>query len=268
MVDGGTTVQLLHDEIADGFRIVADNGKVFTEVDVLDDTVNHQGFCEEAAEGTESGLCVEYKAGGDDDAHIHEEQSGTDIQFRIFFQNHGNNVSSAAGGSHVKENGCTEGGKNNGKNQFQHGLICQRMAHGKQDFCRGESDRGQHTYINGFPSGVFAQKEKAEEQQQHVDDKGNVTRRSRHGGTQDNGNTGDAPKGKVIGKLKEIDSDYENQSCCGQHEILPDNIVYLHFIGLHDELFLLPESVGIHCLISGGTQQIYLVRYTTKSIAQ
>ena len=61
--NGGTSVQSLVDEIADAVGFVTYNGKILTQVDIFNDTVNHQGFSHETCKREKACGGVKDKAG-------------------------------------------------------------------------------------------------------------------------------------------------------------------------------------------------------------
>ena len=85
MINCSTAVQGVDNIIADGLRVVTDNGKIFSEVDIFDNTVNNQRFRQKSTKGEESRLGIKDKAGCQNDAYVHQKQGGTDIQFCVLF---------------------------------------------------------------------------------------------------------------------------------------------------------------------------------------
>ena len=71
--NSGAAVQIFSDEIADGHRIIADDGEIFAQVDVFDDAVNDQGFCHQAGKGKQTGLGVKEETGSDSDQKIYDK---------------------------------------------------------------------------------------------------------------------------------------------------------------------------------------------------
>jgi len=122
------------DEIADGIRFVADDREVFAKVDILDDTVDDKGFCHKAGKGEKSGGGIKDETGCHSDQKIHHKQGRTDIEAGIFFQDHGQDIRTAAGSTDIKKNGSTQRRKKDGKDQLQNRLCGQRMRHGKEFF--------------------------------------------------------------------------------------------------------------------------------------
>ena len=105
--NGGTPFQFIMDEIADGIRFVADDREVFAKVDILDDTVDDKGFCHKAGKGEKSGGGIKDETGCHSDQKIHHKQGRTDIEAGIFFQDHGQDIRTAAGSTDIKKNGST-----------------------------------------------------------------------------------------------------------------------------------------------------------------
>ena len=84
--------------------------------------------------GTDYKKCHQHRC------HIHQKQSASNIQTGMTFQYHGNNVSSAAGCSDIKQNRRPYCRQKNGKYQFQHRLISQRRMHGINPRQRRQAD--------------------------------------------------------------------------------------------------------------------------------
>ena len=132
--NGGTPFQFIMDEIADGIRLVTDDREILTEVDVLNDAVDNEGFRHQAGEREKTGRGVKDETGGHGDEKIHHEKGGTDVEAGIFLQDHGQNIRTAAGSTDIKKNGTTQRRKEDGKDQLQNRLCGQRLRHGKELF--------------------------------------------------------------------------------------------------------------------------------------
>ena len=100
---GGPLVQLLHDKIADGIGVVADDGDRLAQRDGLDDVVDHHAFEDQADKGIQRRLNIEHKAGGHHHDQIAEQQRNAGIfNLCMLFQHHGQHVGAAAGGPNVE----------------------------------------------------------------------------------------------------------------------------------------------------------------------
>lgn len=162
VVYGGAAVQVFHDKVADRLRICTDDREVLAQVDVLDYAVDNEGLCHQTAEGEQTGLRAEDEAGSDGDEQIHDEQGSADVDAGILFEDHCQDVGTAAGCTDVKQDRSADCGQDDGKDQLQYRLRGQRMIHREPDFGKTQTNRGQHADIDGADTEAASEKDKSE----------------------------------------------------------------------------------------------------------
>lgn len=80
-----TSVQLFYDEVADRFRMFADNVKIFAEIQTLDHVVNHQGTYRKTKYRVETRFNIEDKKSQNGNNNITGKESVSDIKAGVFF---------------------------------------------------------------------------------------------------------------------------------------------------------------------------------------
>ena len=162
VVYGGAAVQIFHNKITDRLGVGTDDREVLAQVDVLDNAVDNEGLCHQTAEGEQTGLRAEDEAGSDGDEQIHDEQGSADVDAGILFQDHCQDVGTAAGCTDVKQDRSADCGQDDGKDQLQHRLRGQRMIHREPNFGKAQTNRGQHADIDGADTEAAPEKDKSE----------------------------------------------------------------------------------------------------------
>ena len=246
--DRGASVQGVVDEIADGIRLVTDDREIFTEVDVLNDAVDNEGFRHQAGEREKTGRGVKDETGGHGDEKVHHEKGGTDVEAGIFLQDHGQNIRTAAGSADVKEDGCAQGRQEDREDQLQHRLGGQGMGHRQDLFHAAQGHGHQHADIDGLDAEGFSEKKEAQHQESHIQEKGPVSGADGGQLRQKDGHTGDPSEGKVVWKLENIDTDYHDQCRHGNNPVLTDGTPHFWMLLEHNS-YPLFFCFCTHCVL-------------------
>ena len=228
MDNGCTSVQLMNEEIADVIRIVADNIEIFGKVETFDEVVDHERADRKTKERIKTCLNVENEAACNSDQDICHEKCLADIKTAVFLEDHCHDISTAAGRTDVKKDRRAECRKRNGKAELQHGLVCQRMIHRTYTLKKRKSHGKQDTAVGSFGCKFTSEYYEPESQKKHVYDKGKVTGGNACLFGNEDCQTGDASKGKVVGKLKKISADCHDQgTSCQQRKVFE---FFLHIL--------------------------------------
>ena len=93
--------------------------KKFVQLHAFDGFVDNQCFCHQAKNRTKSGQNIKDKEREDDDDQITEQKSSGNVHRGVFFDDHGDDVRSAAGSILKKEQGSGDRRKQDRKTEFQ-----------------------------------------------------------------------------------------------------------------------------------------------------
>lgn len=85
------------------------------------------------------------------------------------------------------------------------------MAHRIDTFQRRQGDRQKDAAVSGLGGEFLPQYKETDHEQDHVGDEGKITGGDDAGLSDKDGKTCDPSKGKVIGKLEEVDTDSHNK---------------------------------------------------------
>lgn len=126
---GGTPVHLPDDVIADCIGAGGDDRKVFAQVDALDHGIHDKRLDDQAEQRKQAGADVEDETGGESDQRIADQQRLADIEARILFEDHGDDVRSAGRGVAVKQDRGAHRREHHREAEFQKRLVCERRRH-------------------------------------------------------------------------------------------------------------------------------------------
>ena len=226
-------VQFLIHKVADRLLVVADDQDSFAHLHALQHHVDHQGFNGKADERVKRGVQVKHKAGRHHHDQIGQKQRRRNaVQVGVFFHDQGNHIGAAAGSPHAEEQCRSNGRQRNGKNQFQHGLVRQRLVERAGLFQQHQFRRKHHGGITGGQGKLFAQKNQPQEQHQHIDHGGKLTGRNRGQLGNQCRRAGHTAKDKVVGKFEEIHPHRHHANAERDDRILP---YYFHPFAFHGQ---------------------------------
>src|SRR5699024_7867019 len=188
--------------------------------------VDHKGADRESEYRVEPGLDIKDEKADERDQRIGDHQGASDIKAGIFFQDHGNDIGSAAGSADVEQDGGSERRKRDGKAELQHGLVSQRAVHGPDALHGREREGEQDAAVGCLRRKFFAENEKSDDQQEHACHKVEIAGgdKSRFG-CKDR-ETGDPAEGKVVREFEEIGSERHDQRAEGQKTKISDVLFY------------------------------------------
>ena len=98
LMRGNAVVELTDNEGGNLFGLFGDDHEVFTAVDVIDDTVNEKGFCEQTCKREESDFHTEGDKGAQTDEQIRVQERLTYVQTGIFFEDQRYDIRTAGRG--------------------------------------------------------------------------------------------------------------------------------------------------------------------------
>lgn len=119
MISRCTVIEFFGDKITDWLRMIAHDRKKFVQLHAFDGFVDNQCFCHQAKNRTKSGQNIKDKEREDDDDQITEQKSSGNVHRGVFFDDHGDDVRSAAGSILKKEQGSGDRRKQDRKTEFQ-----------------------------------------------------------------------------------------------------------------------------------------------------
>ena len=128
MVYRSTSVQYFFDEGADRLRLITDDGEIFAKFHLVKSLVYKDRLGDKAAYGKQACRHIENQERQRYHHCIGEKQSHPDVHSGIFFQDHGDNISSAAGRVDVEQDSSSHRWKCNGIQKLQNRLMGQRRA--------------------------------------------------------------------------------------------------------------------------------------------
>ena len=86
LMRGNAMIQLADNVCGNLVGLVGDDDEVFTAVDVINDAVNEEGFCEETNEREQADLYAEGDEGAQTDEKIRIEKRLSDVQTGVFLE--------------------------------------------------------------------------------------------------------------------------------------------------------------------------------------
>lgn len=232
---GGAPVHLPDDVIADCIGAGGDDRKVFAQVDALDHGIHDKRLDDQAEQRKQAGADIEDEAGGERDQRIADQQRLADIEARILFEDHGDDVRSAGGGVAVEQDRRAHRREHHRKAELQKRLVCKRRRHRVDHFKKPGQKGIQHAAVRRHQAEAAPEKQEADQKQDQVDHPHrNRRRKERHELAEQDGNTADAAGGEVVRKLEKIDADRrEDRAECNQKKILDFRLADLLYWVLH-----------------------------------
>lgn len=204
LIDRCAVVKLLHNIIADWFRIIADDVEGLAQVDAFDDVIHHKGFHQQTQYGVKSCLDAEGKESGEDDQTVCHQQGIADVDAGVFFQDHGDDIGAAGGSADIEQDGGCKAGDCDTVAKFQNRLIGQGLCHGTDHLHCGKDDGIKNADIRCFRTEAFAQNEKANDKQGVADHKVDGGGGEGEVILQNQRQTGDAAEGEIIGEAEKM----------------------------------------------------------------
>ena len=119
---GRSAVKLRGNKLFDGFRIGGDDLETLLGLQVVHHLVHEQRLDDQSENGEKARLHTEGKTGGYRNDDIAAQQRDTDVQCRMLFQDHCDDIRSAGGCIQIKQDGGADRRKSDREKQFHQRL--------------------------------------------------------------------------------------------------------------------------------------------------
>lgn len=233
LMRGNAVVELTDNEGGNLFGLFSDDHEVFTAVDVIDDTVNEEGFCEQTCKREESDFYTEGDKGAQTDEQIRVQERLTYVQAGIFFEDQRYDIRTAGGGGLREHDRGACRCQNDGVDELKEGLCRQRFCDGNELFQNHGKEGERQTAIGRADARFLADEDKTDHEERNIDHGD-----PRCGGedgehlTEYRTDTADTARDEAVGDLEEIYADGQKNNADG-HEKITENDLYKLWLFFH-----------------------------------
>ena len=146
------------------------DGEILAGIHAFDHAIHQERLGEQTQQREQPRLHTEYPKRTQRNDKIGCKQCFADIQIGVFLQYQCHDIRAARRGLGHKQQGRADCRQQNGIYQFQKGLIGKGTGHGNQMLQSKRAERKQQAAIDSLDGKSLPQKDKTNDQQQHVDD--------------------------------------------------------------------------------------------------
>ena len=233
LMRGNAVVELTDNEGGNLVGLFGDDDEVFAAVDVIDDTVNEEGFCEQTCKREESDFHAERDKGAQTDEQIRVQERLTYVQAGIFFEDQRYDIRTAGGGGLREHDRGACRCQNDGVDELKEGLCRQRFCDGNELFQNHGKEGERQTAIGRADARFLTDEDEADEKKQNVDHGDpRCGGEDRERFTEHRTDTADTARNEAVGDLEEIYADGQKNNADG-HEKITENDLYKLLLFFH-----------------------------------